>query len=146
MRLVHVPYKGSAQSFTDVLAGHVPVTFDSLVQGLQYVKDGRLRALATLGAKRSAVLPEVPSVGETLPGYDLTNWFGLVTQAAVPREVVSRLNADVVKVLRTPDARDRLLALGAEPIGDSPEQFGAFMKAESRKWARVIRDAKIRAD
>jgi tripartite-type tricarboxylate transporter receptor subunit TctC len=146
VRMVHVPYKGSAQSFTDVLAGHVPVTFDSLVQGLQYVKDGRLRALATLGAKRSAVLPEVPSVGETLPGYDLTNWFGLVTQAAVPREVVSRLNADVVKVLRTPDARDRLLALGAEPIGDSPEQFGAFMKAESRKWARVIREAKIRAD
>lgn len=146
VRLVHVPYKGSAQSFTDVIAGHVPVTFDSLVQGLQYVKDGRLRALATLGAKRSAVLPEVPSVGETLAGYDVTNWFGLVTQSAVPREVVARLNADVVKLLRTPDARDRLLALGAEPIGDTLEQFGAFMKAESRKWARVIREAKIRAD
>lgn len=146
MRMVHVPYKGSGQSFTDVIAGHVPVTFDSLVQGLQYVKDGRLRALATLGARRSSVLPHVPTVAETLPGYELTNWFGLVTQAGVPREVVNRLNADVAKVLRSTDVRDRLLALGAEPIGDSPEQFGAFMKAESLKWARVIREAKIRAD
>ncbi len=146
VRLVHVPYKGSAQSFTDVIAGHVPFTFDSLVQGLQYMKDGRLRALATLGAKRSAVLPDLPSVAETLPGYDLTNWFGLVTQSAVPREVVARINGDMARLLRTPDARDRLLALGAEPIGDTPEQFGAFMKAESRKWARVIAEAKIRAD
>ncbi|MBC7779712.1 MAG: tripartite tricarboxylate transporter substrate binding protein [Proteobacteria bacterium] len=146
VRLVHVPYKGSGQSFGDLLGGHVPITFDSLVQGLQYVKDGRLRAIATLGAKRTPVLPDVPTVGETLPGYDVTNWFGLVTQAAVARETVNRLQADVGKVLRLPDVRDRLLALGAEPIGDTPEQFGAFMKSETAKWARVIQQAKIRAD
>jgi tripartite-type tricarboxylate transporter receptor subunit TctC len=146
VRMVHVPYKGSGPSFSDLLGGHVPVTFDSLVQGLQYVKDGRLRAVATLGARRSPVLPEVPTVGESLPGYELTNWFGLVTQSAVPRDIVARINGEMVKVLRQPDVRERLLALGAEPVGDTPEQFGAFMKDETRKWGRVIREAKIRAD
>jgi tripartite-type tricarboxylate transporter receptor subunit TctC len=145
-RLVHVPYKGSAQSFADVIGGHVPVLFDSMVQGLQYVKDGRLRAVATLGAKRSSVLPDVPTVGETIPGYDVTNWFGLVTQSAVPREIITRLNAETVKVLRMPDVGDRLRALGAEPIGDTPAQFGAFMKAETAKWAKVIQQAKIQAN
>jgi len=146
VRMVHVPYKGSGLSFSDLLGGHVPLTFDSLVQGLQYVKDGRLRAVATLGARRTPVLPDVPTIAETLPGYDLTNWFGLVTQSGVSREIVMRLHGEVVKVLRQNEVRDRLVALGAEPIGDTPEQFGAFMKAESQKWARVIREAKIRAD
>jgi len=146
VKMVHVPYKGSGLSFIDLLGGQVPLTFDSMVQGLQYVKSGRLRAVAVLGPKRSPVLPEVPTVGETLPGYEVVNWFGMVVPAATPRDIVTRLNAEVVKVLRMPEIRERLLASGAEPMGNTPEEFGAFMKSEAVKWARVIKDANIRAD
>jgi len=146
VKMVHVPYKGSGLSFIDLLGGQVPLTFDSMVQGLQYVKSGRLRAVAVLGPKRSPVLPEVPTVGETLPGYEVVNWFGMVVPAATPRDIVTRLNTEVVKVLRMPEIRERLLASGAETMGNSTEEFGAFMKSETVKWARVIKDANIRAD
>jgi len=146
IKMIHVPYKGSALSFTDVMGGQVPLTFDSLTQGLPYVKGGRLRAVATLGPKRTAVLPDVPTVGETLPGYEVVNWFGLVVPAATPRDIVNRLHSEIVKILRQPEIRDRLVGLGADPVGDTPEEFGAFMKSEAAKWARVIRDADIHVD
>ncbi|MDO8598317.1 MAG: tripartite tricarboxylate transporter substrate binding protein [Sulfuricaulis sp.] len=146
VKMVHVPYKGSGPSFIDLLGGQVPLTFDSMVQGLQYVKSGRLRAIAVLGPKRSPVLPDVPTVGETLPGYEVVNWFGMVVPAATPRDIVTRLNTETVKVLRLPEVRERLVANGAEPVGNTPEEFGAFMKAETVKWARVIKAANIRAD
>ena len=144
--MIHVPYKGSGPSFIDLLGGQVPLTFDSMVQGLQYVKSGRLRAVAVLGPKRSPVLPDVPTVGETLPGYEVVNWFGMVVPAATPRDIVTRLNTETVKVLRMPDIRERLMANGAEPVGNTPDEFGAFMKSESAKWARVIKEANIRAE
>ena len=146
VKMVHVAYKGSGPSFIDVLGGQVPLTFDSLTQGLPYVKSGRLRAVATLGPKRTQVLPEVPTVGETLPGYEVVNWFGIVVPAATPRDIVNRLHSEVVKVLRIPDIRERLSAQGSDPVGSSTEEFGAFMKVETAKWARVIKEANIRAD
>ena len=146
VKMVHIAYKGSGPSFIDLLGGQVPLTFDSLTQGLPYVKSGRLRAVATLGPARTPVLPDVPIVGDTLKGYEVVNWFGVMVPAATPRDVINRLHVEIVKVLRMPDIRERLSSQGADPVGSSPEEFGAFMKAETAKWARVIKEANIRAD
>src|SRR6266851_817725 len=120
VNLVHVPYKGSAPSFQDLLGAQVSLTFDSLVQALPYIRDGRLRALAVLGAARTPLLPDVPTVAESLPGYELTNWFGLVAPAAVPRAVIARIHADVVKVLQDAGIAERLSAMGATAVGNTP--------------------------
>jgi tripartite-type tricarboxylate transporter receptor subunit TctC len=144
--IVHVPYKGSAPSFTDLLGGRVAFTCDSLVQALPYVRDGRLKALAVLGAARTPLLPDVPTVGETLPGYELTNWFGLVAPAATPRDTVARIHADVVKLLRDPAVAEKLSGMGATAIGNAPAEFGAVMRADSEKWGRLIREANIKAE
>jgi len=133
VNLVHVPYKGSAPSFQDLLGGQVSLTFDSLVQALPYVRDKRL-------------LPEVPTVAESLPGYELTNWFGLVVPAAVPRAVVGKIHADVVKVLQDAGVSEKLSTMGATAVGSTPEQFGRAMRADSEKWGRLIREANIRAE
>jgi tripartite-type tricarboxylate transporter receptor subunit TctC len=144
--IVHVPYKGSAPSFTDLLGGRVAFTCDSLVQALPYVRDGRLKALAVLGAARTPLLPDVPTVGETLPGYELTNWFGLVAPAATPRDTVARVHADVVKLLRDPAVAEKLSGMGATAIGNAPAEFGAAMRADSEKWGKLIREANIKAE
>ena len=146
VKLVHIPYKGSGPSFTDLLSGQVPITFTTLTQGLQYVKSNRLRAVATLSPARTPVLPDVPTVSETLPGYEVVNWFGLVVPVMTSRDVVARLHDDFIKVLQTPEVKEKLVAQGTDPVGSTPEEFGAFMKAETAKWARVIREANIRAD
>ena len=146
VKMVHIPYKGSNQSVTDVIGGQVQLTFDSLALGLPYVKAGKLRAVATLGPKRISQLPDVPSVSETLPGYEVTNWFGMVVPAATPRDIIARLHGEILKVLRLPEVRNSLIAQGTEPVGSSPEEFRAFMKSEAAKWARVIKEANIRAD
>jgi tripartite-type tricarboxylate transporter receptor subunit TctC len=146
VNLVHVPYKGSSPSFQDLLGGQVSLTFDSLVQALPYIRDKRLIALAVLGAMRSPLLPEVPTVAESLPGYELTNWFGLVAPAAVPGAIVGKIHADVVKVLQDPGVSERFSAMGATAVGNTPEQFGAVMRADSEKWAKLIREADIRAE
>jgi tripartite-type tricarboxylate transporter receptor subunit TctC len=146
VKMVHIPYKGSNQSVTDVIGGQVQLTFDSLALGLPYVKAGKLRAVATLGPKRISQLPDVPSVSETLPGYEVTNWFGMVVPAATPRDIIARLYGEILKVLRLPEVRNSLIAQGTEPVGSSPEEFRAFMKSEAAKWARVIKEANIRAD
>jgi tripartite-type tricarboxylate transporter receptor subunit TctC len=144
--VVHIPYKGSAPSFQDLLGGRVSFTCDSLVQALPYIRDGRLVALAVLGASRTPLLPGVPTVGETLPGYELTNWFGLVAPAATPGAVVARIHADVVRVLKDPSIAEKLSAMGATAIGNEPAEFGAAMRADSDKWGRLIREAQIKAE
>ena len=145
--LAHIPYKGSGPSFTDLLGGQVSLTFDSLVQALPYIKSGKLNALAVLGSKRSALLPNTPTVAESgVPGYELTNWFGLVVPAATPRELVNRLYGDVSKALAQSDVREKLQAMGADVIASTPDQFAAFMRAETAKWAKVVRQANIRAE
>jgi tripartite-type tricarboxylate transporter receptor subunit TctC len=146
VRTTHVPYKGSAPGQTDLMAGQVQLGYDSIVQSLPFVKAGKLRALAVLGTKRSPVMPELPPMRDFLPGYALTNWFALVVPAATPAEIRTRLNAEVVKILRSQEIKERLVGLGAEPVGSSQEEFGAFIKAETAKWGKVIRDANIKAD
>jgi tripartite-type tricarboxylate transporter receptor subunit TctC len=145
--LIHVPYKGSSQSITDLIGGRVMLTMDSLVQSLPHIKAGRLKALAVLGPKRTALLPEVPTIAESgLPGYSLTNWFGLLAPAATPREVVSKIHADSVKALKEPDINKKIADLGADVVGNSPEEFGAALRAESAQWAEIIKTANIRAE
>ncbi|HUL91094.1 MAG TPA: tripartite tricarboxylate transporter substrate binding protein [Burkholderiales bacterium] len=146
VNLVHVPYKGSAPSFQDLLGGQVSLTCDSLVQALPYIRDKRLVALAVLGAARSPLLPDVPTVGETLPGYELTNWFGLVAPAATPGPTVARIHADVAGILKDPAIAEKLSAMGATAIGNQPAEFGAAMRADSEKWGRLIREAHIKAE
>ena len=145
--LVHVAYKGSGPSFQDLLGGQVSLTCDSLLQALPYIRAGRLNALAVLGPTRSPLLPEVPTVAESgLPGYELTNWFGLVAPAATPRDILAKIHADMVKVLQDPAIAEKLSAMGATVVGNTPEQFGAVMRADSEKWAKLIKDASIRAE
>jgi tripartite-type tricarboxylate transporter receptor subunit TctC len=145
--LVHIPYKGSGPSFTDLLGGQVSLTFDSLVQAMPYIKSGKLNALGVLGSKRSVLLPQTPTVAESgVPGYELTNWFGLVVPAATPRDLIARLYEDVGKVLAQTDVRDKMHSMGADVIGSKPDEFAAFMRSETAKWAKVVKEAHIRAE
>ena len=145
-KIVHIPYKGGAPALADLTGGHVPMMVQSMVQGLAIVKAGKLRAVGLLSPKRAALLPDVPAVSETLPGCDATNWFGLVVPANTPAAIHKRIHEEVVKLLRSAELKEQLIAQGAEPVGSTPEQFAAFMKSETAKWARVIREANIRKD
>jgi tripartite-type tricarboxylate transporter receptor subunit TctC len=144
--MVHVPYKGSGLSFIDLLAGQVSLTCDSQLQSLPYIKAGRLRALAVLGGKRSPLLPDIATVGETVPGYELTNWFGMTAPSATPPDLINKLHADIARVLQQADFREKIAGMGADVVGSSPAEFGAFMKSESAKWGKVIREANIKAE
>jgi tripartite-type tricarboxylate transporter receptor subunit TctC len=145
VKLAHIPYKGSAPSFTDLIGGQVDVTFDSVVQGLPYVQSGKLRALAVLGNKRSPLLPDVPTLAEAgLKGYNFSNWFGLVAPAGVPADRIRKLNADVRKVLEEPAVKDQLQKMGALAAGNTPEAFGREIRDDSAKWGRIIKEQNIR--
>ena len=120
--------------------------YDSVVQSLPYVKAGKLRALAVLGSKRIPMLPDTPAMREYVTGFELTNWFALVTPAATPVDIRNRLHSEVVKILRAPDMREKFISMGAEPVGSTQEQFGAFIKSEMAKWGKVIRDANIKPE
>ena len=145
--LLHVPYKGSSPSISDLIGGRVMLTMDSLVQSLPHIKAGRLKALAVPGPKRTALLPEVPTIAESgLPGYALTNWFGLLAPAATPKDIVAKLHADAVKALKDPDINKKIADLGADVVGNTPEEFGAALRAESAQWAEIIKTANIRAE
>lgn len=147
IRLTHVPYKGSGPSFADLLGGHVSLTFDSMLQALPYIRDRKLVPLGVLGPQRVAALPAVPTIAEQgVPGYALTNWFGLVVPAATPKDLIVRVHGDFTKALLQKDIRDRIAAMGADAVGNSPEAFAQFWRAESEKWARIVKDANIRAN
>ena len=147
VKLTHVPYKGSGPSFADLLGGHVSLTFDSMLQSLPYIRDKKLVPLGVLGAKRVAALPGVPTIAEQgVAGYALTNWFGLVVPAATPKNVIARIHGDFTRVLQEKEIRDKIAGMGADVVANSPEQFAQFWRAESDKWARIVRDAGIRAN
>ena len=147
INMIHVPYKGSAPALTDIVAGQVSVMFDNLPSVLPFIKSGRLKPLAVSSAARSRALPEVPTVAESaLPGFDVTVWFAVLAPAATPREIVNRLNAEVVKAIKTQDMRERLAQQGAEAIGNTPEDFAAIIKRDLAKWAKVVKDANIILD
>jgi tripartite-type tricarboxylate transporter receptor subunit TctC len=144
INLVHVPYKGSAPSAQDLMGGQIMLGFDSIIQNLPQIRSGRLKALAVLGKERQSVLPDVPTISEAgVPGYDLTNWFAGVAGARCRRGEPRRGRRE--PVLALPDVRERIAGMGANAVGDSPQQFGAFMRAESDKWAKLIAEAGIKA-
>ena len=145
--VTHIPYKGSSPALTDLLAGHVSLMFDNMPSCLPHVKAGKLRALAVSTLKRSPALPALPTVAESgLPGFEVSVWFGVLAPAGTARDIVSRLNAIVVNALASSDVRERLAGQGAEPIGNSPEQFTAQMQRDLVKWAKVVKDANIKLD
>ena len=147
IQLIHVPYKGGAPALTEVVAGQVQALFSLALVAIPQAKAGRVRALAITSAQRSALAPELPTVAEVgFPGFEVVGWFGWVAPAKMPKSIVERLHAEIVRVLREPATRERLLGLGADPVGNMPQQFEAFIKSEHAKWARVIRDANIRAE
>ena len=142
IRLLHVPYKGSAPALTDVLAGHVPLMFDLQATSLAHVQAGRLKALAVTSAKRSELLPKVPTMAESgLPGYEVSAWFGLFAPAGVPAPIVERLNAETTAILREPEMKKRLQALGVDADEASPAAYAAFVRREAAKWATTVRSA-----
>lgn len=146
-KFTHVPYKGSGPSIADLVGGQVDFTMDSLVQCLPQIQSGRLKAIAVLGAKRSPLLPEVPTIAESgIPGYEFTNWFGLVAPAQTPPGVITQLNKDVVNVLSQPELRSQLEKMGATVIANSPSQFEQQIKSDSTKWGKIIKEANIKAD
>jgi len=147
IKLVHVPYKGSGPAVTDLVGGQVQLMFANLVAALPQVKTGRIRALAVTGQTRAAAAPELPTVIEAgVPGYVVTSWFGVLVPAATPRELIMKLNAELARTMSAPDVRDRLAADGAEPTTGTPEQFGAFLRAEITRWTKVVKDAGIVAE
>lgn len=143
-QIVHVPYKGAAPAMTDLLAGQVQMAFDPLPSSLANIKAGKLRPIAVTSAKRSGALPEVPTVGETVPGYELAVWYGVVAPANTPKEIVGRVHTEIVKVLSMPDVRERVAGLGFETTSGTPEQFQAFIETEVAKWGKVVREAGLR--
>lgn len=145
--MVHVPYKGSAPATTDLLGGQVDVFFGNMLSVIGPVRDKRLRALAVTSLKRQTVAPEVPTMAESgFPGFEAGTWFGLLVPAGTPREIIARLHADVAKVTRLPEVQKQLEGQGATTIGNTPEQFAAYIKSESAKWAKVLKASGVKAD
>ncbi|MEO8442173.1 MAG: tripartite tricarboxylate transporter substrate binding protein [Betaproteobacteria bacterium] len=145
--ITHVPYKGVAPALVDVISGQVTMTFASMISGMPHVKSGKTRALAVSGAHHSPAAPELPTMIESgVKGYESSTWYGLLAPKATPRAIVAKLNREVVAIINLPEIKSHLLAEGAEPVGNSPEQFGEFIKAEIAKWGKVIRAAGLRAE
>ncbi|MEO7727174.1 MAG: tripartite tricarboxylate transporter substrate binding protein [Burkholderiales bacterium] len=143
VKMLHVPYKGSAPGMTDVIAGNVMLMFPNVTAALPHIRNGRLRALGVTSPKRSAVLPGVPAIAETLPGYEATAWFGFFAPARLPPELTAFLNSEMVRALTDPRVRQLIQSQGADVVGDTPEAFLAFVSAEIAKWAKVIKAAGV---
>ncbi len=144
--LVHIPYRGTALAIPDLVSGKVDVLFDSLPSGLHHVKEGRLRALGITSLKRSPLLPELPAISETVPGYESVTWFGLYGPRGLPADVVSRLGAGLNQALQEPEVKERLARLGIEPVGGTAQQFAAMAEADRARWKKIITDRKIAAE
>ena len=147
INLVHVPYKGGAQSSTDLLGGQIQLLITNLPEQIGYIKAGKTRALGVSTIKRSPQLPDLPTISEAgVPGFDVTVWYGLCAPAGLPRALVDKVNADVAKAVLSPDTQRRLFDQGVEASRNSPEEFAAFIRAEVTKWAKVVRDSGATAD
>ena len=144
--MTHVPYKGNVPAITDLLAGQTSLLFATMPTVLPHAKAGKLRALATIGSARSMAAPELPTVGESLPGFEVNNWIGLFAPAGTPPEIVRRWNGEVMRIMQAPDIQARLPAEGARFSPNTPEQFAAFVKSEIAKWAPVVKASGARVD
>jgi tripartite-type tricarboxylate transporter receptor subunit TctC len=143
--MVHVPYKGGGALMADLISGQVLISFGGLAAALPHVKSGKLRLLAVASGTRAAAVPDVPAVAETVPGFDVPSWLGVLAPAGTPREIVHRLHTEIAKVLAQPDIKERLAMEGGEAIAGDPEKFAAYLKSEIAKWERVVKDARIQA-
>jgi tripartite-type tricarboxylate transporter receptor subunit TctC len=140
----HIPYKGSAPLATDLLGGQITMSFDTVTPVLPHIKAGKLRPLAVTTAKRSSALPDVPTLEEAgLKGFNIGTWFGVLAPAATPKDILARLNTEMVKIIQSPEFRKRMSEIGAEPIGDSADQMAAQIKNETEKFAKLVKDAKV---
>ena len=145
--LLHVPYKGTGQALTDLLAGHVNLMFAPSQTVMPYVQAGKLKALAVTGSKRSETLPDLPTVAESgLPGYEALGWFGLLAPAATPKATVTKLSAEANRVLAMSDVREKMLGLGADPAGNTPGEFARFIRDDQAKWSKLMKEAGIQAE
>jgi tripartite-type tricarboxylate transporter receptor subunit TctC len=143
-KIGHIPYKGSGPLTTDLIGGQITMSFDTVTPVLPHIKAGKLKALAVTTGKRSSALPDVPTLEEAgLKGIDIGTWFGVLAPAATPKDVVARLNAEIVKIIGNAEFRQRLQEIGAEPVGNSPEQMAAQIRADTEKFARLVKDAKV---
>jgi len=143
IKIIHVPYKGEAPALVDLLGGHLPVMFSNLTAAIPMVQAGKLRAIGVTSKEPAPAVPGVPPVAETLPGFEVLGWFGLVAPLATPRDVIARVNSEVNKALARADVKEKFAAQGLTPSGDTPEHYGAFIKSESAKWGKLIKDAGI---
>jgi len=146
-KLVHVPYKGVNLAMQGVLAGEIQLVFIGIPAALPHIKAGKLRALALVAPQRSPALPEVPTVAEAgLKDFEVTTWYGILAPAGTPRPIVSRLNAELVKIMHTPDVKERLAGMATDPLTSTPEEFAAYLKQEIAKWGDVVRKSNLKAD
>ena len=147
VKWVHIPYKGGGPAVIELLAGQTSLMFANMPTVIQYVRGGKLRALAATGARRSSAAPDIPTVAESgIPGFEVTVWYGVSAPAMTPRAIVDRLNSEIVRALNSPDLRERLKSQGADPVGNTPEQYTAFIQNEIAKWAKVIQAAGIKGE
>lgn len=144
--ITHVPYKGGAPALVALVSGEVDMSYENSLIITPHVKSGKVKGLAVTSAKRSALLPDLPTIAETLPGYSASGWYGLLAPAATPKPVIVRLHTEAVKALRAPDVVDKLSSHGAEPVASTPEEFTAFIRSETDKWAKLVKAANMRAD
>jgi tripartite-type tricarboxylate transporter receptor subunit TctC len=145
--IIHIPYKGSGPLASDLIGGQITMSFDTITPVLPHIKVGKLRPLAVTTAKRSAALPDVPTLEEAgLKGFNIGTWFGVLAPAATPKDIVARLNTEMVKVIQSPEFRKRMDEIGAEPIGNSTDQMAAQIKGETEKFAKLVKDAKVTID
>ena len=145
--MVHVPYKGGGPALIDVMAGQVPIYFGNMASALPHVKNGRLKALAITGAKRSPAAPDLPTMAESgMPGYQVYEWNAIFAPAGTPPAIINRLQSEIAKVVKVPEVRDRMLALGGEIVASSPADLGAWVREQTASWARVVRTANIKLE
>ena len=145
--IVHVPFKGGAPALVALISGEVGMSYENSLVVLPHVKAGKVKAIAVTGSKRSQLMPELPTIAESgLPGYNASGWYGLFVPAATPRAIINRLNTEAVKALRLPDVVRTLSSQGAEPVGNSPDEFATFVRAEIAKWANLVKAARMKMD
>ncbi len=147
LKLVHVPFKGTAASVVDLVGGRVSVTSASAISVMPHVRAGKLRALAIVSAKRSPTVPELPTIAESaIPGYAMDQWFALFAPGATPKEIVAKLYGEIARALAQPDVRERMQAMGLDPGGESPDEFATYLRAETAKYGKLVREAGIKAN
>ena len=144
--LVNIPYKGGAPALADLMGGQISAQFIGLSVAIPFIKSGKLRALAVTSSKPSSVAPDIPTVGETVPGYELDAWFGVLGPGGMPEPLVQRLQQAIAKILHSPDFKEHLVSLGAEPVGSSPLKFATYIKSEISKYAQIVKTTGIQAD